>query len=79
MYHLIPKGDVESKGVYCILMSLKFMDEVAGFCIPNLASSIVTTSDKSAYFGEYLSPFLLKEQLVKGKTCAFSVLKDVKF
>jgi hypothetical protein len=79
MFGIVPKGNVKSKGVDCILMALKLMDEVSGFCVPNLASSIIATSDKSAYPGEYLSPFLLKEQLVKGKTCAFSVLKEVKF
>ena len=47
--------------------------------IPNLASSIVASSDKPEYLNEYLSPFLLKQQLVSGRTWAFSVLESWKF
>lgn len=75
----VPEGDVEGECVDCVLMSLEFVDQVACFGVPDLTGSVVTARDKSACKEEYLSPFLLKEQLVSGRTCAFSVLKGVKF
>lgn len=59
-------------------MSLEFMDEVSGLGVPDLAGSVVAAGDESACGDGYLSPFLLKEQLVSGRTCALSVLKGVK-
>lgn len=55
------------------------MKQISCLRVPNLTGSIITTSYKSGYSHRYLSPFLLNEQLVKGRTCALSVLNNVKF
>lgn len=59
-------------------MTFKFMNEIASLSIPDLAGSIVATRNKSVSNDVYLSPFLLKLQLVSGNTCALSVLKTLK-
>lgn len=75
----VPEGDVEGECVDCVLMSLELVDQVACLGVPDLAGSVVAARDESACRERYLSPFLLKEQFVRGRTCALSVLKGVKF
>ena len=75
----LPIWNIEGHGVNCIFVSLKFMDEVARFSIPDLTSSIIASSDESELRKPYLSPFLLKQQLVNGRTWALRVLKRPKF
>lgn len=75
----VPEGDVEGECVDCVLVSLEFVDQVACLGVPDLAGSVVAACDESVCGVGYLSPFLLKEQLVSGRTCALSVLNGVKF
>lgn len=55
------------------------MQKSSRLCVPNLTSPIIAASDKSNSKKPYLSPFLLKQQLVSGNTCAFNVLDSWKF
>lgn len=60
-------------------MSFKGMEKLSGLGLPDFAGSIITSSDESKSWFGYLSPFLLKLQLVRGKTWPFKVLKSSKF
>lgn len=79
MRRVIPEGDIKGQSIDCVLMSFQFVKQISSFGVPHLASSIVAASDESKSGGEYLSPFLLKQQLVRGRTWAFRVLKSWKF
>jgi hypothetical protein len=74
----VPEGDVEGEGVDGVLVAFEFVDEVAGLGVPDLAGAVVAAGDEPSWGGGYLSPFLLKEQLVRGSTCALRVLNTVK-
>lgn len=52
------------------------MEKVSCLSVPDLASTIVATSDKPWLLQSYLSPFLLKEQFVRGRTWALRVLES---
>jgi hypothetical protein len=54
------------------------VEEIACFCVPDLASSIIAASNEPELLLAYLSPFLLKQQFVRGKTCALRVLNTSK-
>lgn len=68
---------VEGKRINYVFMSFESKKFFSSMCVPNFASSIITSSDKSKYKNEHLSPFLLKAQLVKGSKCVFRVLNNL--
>ena len=71
--YYVPIWIIKCHCVNNIFMFIKRQQLSAAHCVPNFACSIITTSDKSirtlghATDSTYLSPDLLKAQLVKGK------------
>lgn len=75
----LPVWYVKSHWIDCIFMTFEGMKKFSSLGLPYFAGSIITSSDKSKWGSRYLSPFLLKLQLVRGRTWPFKVLKSSKF
>jgi hypothetical protein len=46
MFQILPERNIESQRIDSIFVSLQFMQKCACLRIPDLASSIITTSDE---------------------------------
>lgn len=76
----LPVRNVECHGIDSIFMSFQSVKQFARLSVPNFARSVVAACDKPMLEKkQYLSPFLLKLQLVRGRTWPLSVLKSSKF